>query len=145
MKRIPEHSKCGLIGVTLRPEGEQPWLVQDNRKALKNEFPCTTKADVLDKIAVILDDMHHPPGKLDQDNDPVVVTVAVMLQASLCDLADEVNVLDLRRAASEAVENAVRHHEEVGFDHALADKVSLGVQEVRPFGVEEEEQPHARR
>ena len=34
-------SQIGLIGVIFRHENdEQPWLVQDNRKALKNEFPC---------------------------------------------------------------------------------------------------------
>ena len=88
------------------------------------------------KIAIILDDMHLPPSKLDRDNDPVEVTVAVTLQASLCDLDDEVNIVDLRRAAAEAVENAVHHHEEVGFNHALADRVSLGTVEFRAFNVE---------
>jgi hypothetical protein len=137
MKPIPEKSKVGLIGVVFRPEDEKPWLVQDNRKALKNEFPCSTKADVLDRVAIILDDMHNPPSKLDRNNDPVEVTVAVTLQASLCDHAGEVNTLDLRRAAAEAVENAVHHCEEVGFTHALADKVSLGVVEVRALNVED--------
>ena len=137
MKPIPEKSKVALIGVAFCYENdEQPWLVQDNRKALKNEFPCGTKADVLDKIAEILDDMHLPPSKLDQDSDPAEVTVAVTLQASLCDLENQVNILDLRRAAAEAVGNAVHHHEEAGFDHFLADIVSLGVVEVRTFGVE---------
>ena len=91
---------------------------------------------MLDKIADILDDMHHPPSKLDRDNDPVEVTVAVTLQASLCDLDTEVNILDLRRSAAEAVENAVRHHEQAGFDHFLADIVSLGLVEVRALNVE---------
>lgn len=138
MKDIPENSKCALVGIVFRPEGQQPWLVQDNRMALRNEFPCSTKGDVLDKIAAILDDMHLPPGKLDQDSDSVEVVVAVTLQVSLCDPGDEVNTLDLRRAASTAVENAVHHHEEVGFDHALADKISLHVRAVRPFGLEKE-------
>ena len=120
-------SQFGLIGVVFRHDNdEQPWLVQDNRKALENEFPCQTKADVLNKIAIILDDMHLPPAKLDQDSEPVEVTVAVTLRASLCDLDNEVNILDLRRSAAEAVENAVHHHEQVGFDHFLADIVSLG-------------------
>jgi hypothetical protein len=129
MNPIPDKSQVALIGVVFRPENEKPWLVRDNRKALRNEFPCNTKADVLDQIAVILDDMHNPPSKLDYSNDPVEVTVAVTLQASLCDLEDQVNTLDLRRSASEAVENAVHHHEEEGFNHALADKVSLCVVE----------------
>ena len=137
MNSIPEHAPVALIGVILRPEDdEKPWLVQDSRKALKNEFPCSTKADVLNRVAVILDDMHLPPSKLDQANDHVEVTVAVTLQASLCDLGDEVNTLDLRRAAAEAVGNAVDHHEAAGFEHALADRVSLGVLEVQAFGVE---------
>ena len=59
------HLKFGLIGVVYRHENdEQPWLVQDNRKALKNEFPCCAKADVLDKIAEILDDMHYAPKQI---------------------------------------------------------------------------------
>jgi hypothetical protein len=130
-------SKFGLIGVVFRPQNsEMPWLVQDNRKALKNEFPCKTKADVLNQIAIIMDDMCSPPGKLDQGNDPVEVTVAVTLQASLCDPGDEANTTDLRRAATEAVENAVRHHEGAGFNHALADKVSLGVLQVQAVSTE---------
>jgi hypothetical protein len=56
--------------------------------------------------------------------------------APMCDLGTEVNALDLRRATAEAVANAVHHHEQAGFDHALADKVSLGVVEVRAFGAE---------
>jgi hypothetical protein len=55
---------------------------------------------------------------------------------SLCDLDNEVNILDLRRSVSEAVANAVRHHEQVGFDHPLADIVSLGVVEVRALNAE---------
>ena len=98
-------------------DDEQPWLVQDNRKALKNEFPCARRPMCWIRLPSILDDMHNPPAKLDQDNDPVEVTVAVTLQASLCDLEHEVNILDLRRAVSEAVANAVHHHEEAGFDH----------------------------
>ena len=130
-------SQFGLIGIVFRHgNDEQPWLVQDNRKALKNEHPCATKIDVLDKIASIIDDMHNPPAKLDQESDPAEVTVAVTLKASLCDLDIEVNTLDLRRAASEAIKNAVCHHEEAGFTHFLADIVSLGVVEVRALNVE---------
>jgi len=133
----PPPSQIGLIGVVFRPDNdEQPWLVQDNRKALNNQFPCSTKADVLNQVAIIIDDMHLPPGKLDQDHDPAEVTVAVTLKASLCDLDIEVNTLDLRRAASEAIKNAVCHHEEAGFTHFLADIVSLGVVEVRALNVE---------
>lgn len=78
MKPIPENARVALIGVVFRHGNEeQPWLVQDNRKALTNELPCSAKADVLDKIAEILDDMHLPPNKLDQDSDPAEVTVAV--------------------------------------------------------------------
>ena len=130
-------SQIGLISVIFRPDNdEQPWLVQDNRKALNNQFPCQTKADVLDKIAIILDDIHHPPSKLDRNSEPAKVTVAVTLKASLCDLDNEVNILDLRRSVSEAVANAIHHHEQVGFDHFLADIVSLGVVEVRPLNAE---------
>ncbi len=134
---IPDGAKVGLIGLIFDANNiETPWLVQDNRKALKNEHPCATKADVLDKIAEILDDMSHPPSKLERGNDDAEVVVAVTLQASLCDLGDEVNTLDLRAAASQAVENAVQHHEQAGFTHALADKVAFGVREVRALGVE---------
>ena len=137
MKPIPENSKFALIGVVFRHgNDEQPWLVQDNRKALKNEFPCSTKADVLDKIAEILDDMHNPPSKLDQDSDPAEVTVAVTLQASLCDLENrstswtcggqqrrpwKMQFIITKRRASITV---------------LADIVSLGVVGVRTFSVE---------
>lgn len=136
MKPIPQQCQIGLIGVIFRPENEVPWTVQNNRKPLNNEFPCRTKAEVLDKIAVILDDMKRPPGKLDRGNDHVEVTVAVTLQAGLDNLDDEVNTLDLRRAASEAVGNAVHHHEGAGFDHALADRLSFGTVEVRTLNVE---------
>jgi hypothetical protein len=77
-----------------------------------------------------------PPIKLDRHTDPVEVTVAVTLKASLCDLDTVVNILDLRHSVAKAVENAVRHHEQVGFDHALADIVSLGVVEVRALNAE---------
>jgi len=129
-------SQFGLIGVIFRPGQEPPWTVQDNRKALKNEFPCQTKADVLNKIAEILDDIHLPPVKLDQNSEPLDVAVAVTLRVSLCDLDNEVNTLDLRRSVSEAVANAIHHHEQVGFDHVLADIVSLGVVEVWPLNAE---------
>ena len=82
------------------------------------------QADVLDQIAKILDDMSHTPNQL-AHGDEAEVVVAVTLRASLCDLDDEVNMLDLRSAASEAVGNAVRHHEQEGFDHALADRRKL--------------------
>ena len=32
---IPEKSQFALIGVVFRPGAAVPWLVQDNRKALK--------------------------------------------------------------------------------------------------------------
>ena len=133
----PPPSQFGLIGVVFRHDNdEQPWLVQDNRKALKSDFPCQTKAEVLDKIAEILDDMHHPPARLDQNSEPLNVAVTVTLQVSLCDLENQVNILDLRRAAAEAVENAIHHHEQAGFSHFLAEIVSLSVVEVRPLNVE---------
>ena len=134
---IPDGAKVGLIGLIFnRNNAEMPWLVHDTSKALKFEHPCATKADVLDKIAEILDDMSHPPSKLERGNDDAEVVVAVTLQASLCDLGDEANTLDLRAAASQAVENAVQHHEQAGFIHALADKVAFGVREVRALSVE---------
>ena len=129
-------SQFALVGVIFRPSNDTPWTVQDNRKALKNEYPCATKIDVLNKIAEILDDMHLPPARLDQNSEPLDVAVAVTLRVSLCDLDNEVNILDLRRSVAKAVENAVRHHEQVGFDHALAEIVSLGVIEVRPLNTE---------
>jgi hypothetical protein len=130
-------SQFGLIGVVYRPDNdEQPWLVQDNRKALKSEFPCQTKADVLNKIAEILDDMHDPPARLDQNSEPLDVAVAVTLRVSLCDLETVVNILNLRQSVTKAVENAVRHHEETGFDHPLAEILSLGVVEVRTLSTE---------
>ena len=129
-------SQFALVGVIFRPSNDTPWTVQDNRKALKNEYPCTTKADVLNKIAEILDDMHNPPAKLDRDSEPVDVAVAVTLRVSLCDLDNEVNVLDLRRSVSEAMANAIHHHEQVGFDHALAEIVSLALVEVRALNAE---------
>ena len=132
MKCVPEGAKVALIGIIFCPN--TAWIVQDNRKG--KEFPCRTKADVLNRLAIILDDIHNPPNKLDQENDPVEITVAVRLQVSLCEPGDQINILDLRRAASEAVENAVRHNQGDGFNHALADKLSLAVREVRAFGVE---------
>ena len=58
---IPAKSQFGLIGLIYRPgNAEKPWLVQDNRKALKNEYPCGTKDEALAKIAEILDDMSKP-------------------------------------------------------------------------------------
>jgi hypothetical protein len=97
--------------------------------------------DDWDENEIDWDDEEEPPlsqspSKLDRDSDPVEVTVAVTLRASLCDLDTEVNVLDLRHSVARAVENAVRHHEQVGFDHALADIVSLGLVEVRALNAE---------
>ena len=136
-EEVNRPSQFGLIGVVFRHDNhEQPWLVQDNRKALKSEFPCQTKADVLNKIAEILDDMHHPPARLDQNSEPLDVAVAVTLRVSLCDLETVVNILDLRQSVTKAVENAVRHHEETGFDHPLAEILSLGVVEVRTLSTE---------
>lgn len=129
-------SQFGLIGVIFRPGQEPPWTVQDNRKALNNEHPCKTKADVLNQIAEILDDIHLPPARLDQNSEPLDVAVAVTLRVSLCDLDNEVNILDLRQSVAKAVENAIHHHEEVGFDHPLAEILSLGVVDVRVLNAE---------
>jgi hypothetical protein len=128
-------SNIALIGVAYRPN-DGTWTVQNNRKALKHEFLCIAKAEVLEKIAEILDDMSHPPGKLSCNNEDSEVVVAVTLQASLCDLNDEVNMPDLRLAAAQAVLNAVQHHEQEGFAHALADKVAFGVRGVGVLSVE---------
>lgn len=136
MAKIPEKAQFALVGIIYQPSHEEKWTVQDNRKALKHESICRTKADVLEKLAEILDDMHNPPPRLDRDNDPLEVTVAVTFQASLCDLDDTVNTLDLRKAAAEAVENAIHHCEDVGFNHAVADKISLEAIEYRTFNVE---------
>ena len=136
MATIPEASQFALIGIIFHPNQEKPWLVQDNRKAIKSEFPCNTKADVLDQVAVILDDMHLPPSQLNRTTQFVELTVAVTFQASLCDFDGTVNTLDLRRAAAEAVENAIHHCEDVGFNHALADRISLEAVEYRTFNVE---------
>jgi hypothetical protein len=58
MTPIPDAAQFALIGIVFHPgNNETPWIVQDNRKALKNEHPCATKAEVLNKIAEILDDM----------------------------------------------------------------------------------------
>jgi hypothetical protein len=133
---ISEKAQFALIGIVFHPQQEEPWTVQDNRKALKSEFPCRTKADVLEKIAEMLDDMHSPPSQLNRTTQPVELTVAVTFQASLCDLEDEVNTLDVRRAAAEAVENAIHHCEDVGFNHTLADRMSLEAVEYRTFNVE---------
>ena len=55
---IPERAKFALIGVIFHPRNtEMPWLVQDSRKAVRNKFPCRNKAEALDKIAAVLDDM----------------------------------------------------------------------------------------
>ena len=133
----PPPSQIGLIGIVFRHDNhEQPWLVQDNRKALNNEFPCSTKADVLNQIAEILDDLHLPPARLDQNSEPLDVAVAVILRVSLCDLENQVNVLDLRRSVSEAVANAIHHHEQVGFDHPLAEIVSIKTVQVRTLTTE---------
>lgn len=134
---IPEAAKFALIGIIFHPQNiSMPWLVQDNRKALRNEYPCQTKSDVLAKIADILDDMRCSPSELTGSNDNLGVLVAVTLQAGLCDLTDRVNDIDLQAAASEAVENAVQYHEQQGFTHALADKVAFGVLEVRTLAIE---------
>ena len=131
-----EPSQFGLIGVIYRPRNDTPWVVEDNRKALKSEFPCSTKADVLNKIAEILDDMHLPPARLDRDSEPIEVTVAVTMRVSLCDIDNQVAVLDLQRSVSQAVENAIRHHEQVGFDHPLVEIVSIKTVQVRTLTTE---------
>jgi len=76
-------------------------------RAVGKALPCVTNADMLHKIAKILDDMSHTPNKLVNGNDEAEIVVAVTLQANLCDLEDEVNLRDLRSAASEAIANAV--------------------------------------
>ena len=87
MNHIPDQAKVSLISIIFCPQNEMPWTVQDVRRAWKNEYPCRTKADVLNRLAIILDDIHNPANKLDQDNDPLEITVAVRLQASLCEPA----------------------------------------------------------
>jgi hypothetical protein len=57
MPPIPEKAKFALVGIIYQPSHERQWLVQDNRKALKHESICQTKANVLEKIAEILDEM----------------------------------------------------------------------------------------
>ena len=62
MKPISENSKVALVGIFFRPDDETPWTIQDNRKALRNEFPCKMKAEVLNQVAIILDDMDQSKG-----------------------------------------------------------------------------------
>lgn len=58
MNPIPERARFLLMGMIYRPANvEMPWVVQDFRKSLKHECPCATKAEVLDKVAEIMDDM----------------------------------------------------------------------------------------
>jgi hypothetical protein len=57
MPPIPAKAQFALIGIIFHPHRENPWLVQDNRKALKNECACRTKTEVLQAIANILDGM----------------------------------------------------------------------------------------
>lgn len=54
---IPEKAQFALVGLVFHPQSKQPWTVQDNRKALKHESICQTKADVLQVIAEILNEM----------------------------------------------------------------------------------------
>jgi hypothetical protein len=63
MSPTPGIAKFALLGVIYHPDkAEMPWLLQDNRKAAKSEYPCATKADVLSKIGIILDDMSQSKG-----------------------------------------------------------------------------------
>ena len=120
---IPDPAKFALIGIIFNPKNdEQPWLVQDNRKALKNEYPCSSKADVLDKIADILDDMHHPPSTLEQGSDIAEVGVVVTLRA---EMDNPHTASEITKAAVQAIENAVRLGEDNGFSHDLSDDISL--------------------
>jgi hypothetical protein len=57
MQPIPEKAQFALVGIIFQPSHERQWTVQDNRKALKHEFVCQTKADVLQVIAAILAEM----------------------------------------------------------------------------------------
>jgi hypothetical protein len=57
MQPIPEKAQFALVGIIFQPSHEEKWTVQDNRKALKSEYPCRTKADVLQVIANILAEM----------------------------------------------------------------------------------------
>lgn len=57
MSEIPEKAQFALVGIIYQPSHERQWLVQDNRKPLKNESICQTKAEVLEKTAEILDEM----------------------------------------------------------------------------------------
>jgi len=45
----------------------------------------------------------------------------------------------MQDAATEAVENAVRHAEDNGFSHALADELSIGFVDAVPYEEEDEE------
>ena len=129
-------SQFGLIGIVFRHgDDEQPWLVQDNRKALKNEFPCQTKADVLDKIANILDDMHNPPGKLDR--------TTTMLRSRWRSLCKQACAISSIRSTSGPAKGSSRGRGKCSpssrrgrLRPALADRVSLGVVEVGALNVE---------
>jgi hypothetical protein len=57
MVNLPEKAQFALVGIIFQPSHEEKWTIQDNRKALKHEFACRTKDEVLDKIAQILDEM----------------------------------------------------------------------------------------
>ena len=132
-----EPSQFGLIGIVFRHgNDEQPWTGSGQSEGTEERVSLQHQGRRAGQDRRNPGRHAPPPVRLDRDNEPVEVTVAVTLQASLCDLDNEVNTLDLRRSVSEAVENAVRHHEEVGFDHFLADIVSLGVVEVRTLNVE---------
>jgi hypothetical protein len=133
---VPNNAQVALITVIYYPADGKPWTVEDGRKALDNRFSCGAKSEVLNKLAAVLDDMCNPPAKLDHDSEPVEITVAVTMQASLCDLDTQVNVSDLQRSASQAVENAIRHSEQVGFNHALSEIVSLKTVQVRTLSAE---------
>jgi hypothetical protein len=58
---IPDGAKPALITVLFDPDDrEQPWVVQDNRNATRNEVRCATKVGVLERVATILDNVVLP-------------------------------------------------------------------------------------
>jgi hypothetical protein len=48
-------AKVNLVGIYLMPEGD--WVVEDGSKSLVNKYLCSSKTDVLAKIAEFLDHM----------------------------------------------------------------------------------------
>lgn len=52
-------AKVNLVVIYLMPDGN--WVVEDGSKALVNKYLCSSKADVLSKIAEFLGEMSPPP------------------------------------------------------------------------------------